>query len=383
MQTPLQRLHKRVVVEHVTNLLNPRAPLAPAQAKATTLPPLAGEDWVVPLTWAGTTSRHPYANLGDALSPIVVSALSGLPIAYHRFESNRERMAAVGTIGHKFAGGTVHFWGTGLNPWKGVMDAPGRYELPPNTRFEVHAMRGPASANHLRRRGLEVPEVYGDPVWFTPMIFPPATEKRYELGVILHVAELYKPGESEGIPRLPRLKRYRIAPALQEQVKLFTTLTDPTLASIEARIQAITACKRIASTSLHGLALAEAYGIPCVYMPYAAGGGMNVSMVRKNRVVDYRMRDFYLGMGVKQRFIFRQLGDEPTPWKVLMRAIDRHWSPIDWSPSAFLDAFPLPIAFNPLKDAPLFEQGELDQGELDQDEQSASPQRSMLSRIRF
>lgn len=370
MQTPLQRLHKRVVVEHVTNLLNPRAPLAPAGTKASALPPLAENDWVVPLTWAGTNSRHPYANLGDALSPIVVSVLSGLPVAYHRFESSRERMAAVGTIGHKFTGGTVHFWGTGLNPWRGVMDAPGRYELPPNTTFEVHAMRGPASANHLRRRGLEVPEVYGDPVWFTPQIFPAATEKRYELGVILHVAELYQPGELHSVPHIPKIKRYHVPPSLRENVKLCTTLTDPALDSIAARVREITACKRIASTSLHGLVLAEAYGIPCVYMPYAAGRGMSVSMVKKNNAVDYRMRDFYLGMGVKRRFIFGQLGDEPIPWNTLIRQIDRHWTPIDWSPEAFLDAFPLPLAFNPLHDPPLFEQPE-------------SPQRSSLSRIRF
>lgn len=372
MHSPLQRLHKRVVVEHVTHLLTPRAPLAPAGANARTLPPLQGADYVVPLTWAGTTARHPYANLGDALSPIVVSALSGLPVAYHRFESSRERMAAVGTIGHKFAGGTVHFWGTGLNAWRGIMDAPGRYELPADTRFEVHAMRGPASANHLRRRGLEVPEVYGDPVWFTPKIFPPAPAKRYELGVILHVAELYKPGEGEGIPRLPRWKRYRIPPHLRDQVKVFTTLTEPTLTSIAARIREITACKRIVSTSLHGLVLAEAYGIPCVYMPYAAGRGMTVSMVRKNAKVDYRMRDFYLGMGVKQRFIFGQLGDEPTPWKALMRQIDRHWTPIDWSPVAFLEAFPLPLAFDPLTEPPLFEQAV-----------APTPRRSPLTRIRF
>ncbi|MEO1147834.1 MAG: polysaccharide pyruvyl transferase family protein [Cyanobacteria bacterium J06638_22] len=371
MQTPFQRLHKRVVVEHVTNLLNPRAPLAPAGEKSRALPPLADNDWVVPLTWAGTNSQHPYANLGDALSPIVVSALSGLPIAYHRFESSRERMAAVGTIAHKFAGGTVHFWGTGLNPWRGVMDTQGRYELPPNTTFEIHAMRGPASANHLRRRGLEVPEVYGDPVWFTPKIFPAATEKRYELGVILHVAELHDAGVPDELPQIPKIKRYQMPSSLkEEQVKLLTTVTEPTLDSIEAQIREITACKRIASTSLHGLVLAEAYGIPCVYLPYAAGQGQTVSMIKKTSAVDYRMRDFYLGLGVKQRFIFGQMPDEPTPWHALIQAIDHHWTLIDWSPEAFLEAFPLPLAFNPLSDPPLFEQPE-------------SPQRSILSRIRF
>jgi len=335
-------------MDYVTNFFRPRAPLAEPGSKATTLPFLEETtDWVVPLTWAGTTRHFPHANLGDALGPLLVSALSGLPIAYQRFEANTERLATVGTIGHKFSGGTVHFWGTAFNPARSRKDAPILYEIPANTTLKIHALRGPGSAYHLRQLGLEIPPVYGDPVWFLPSIFPAAPEKRYDLGVVVHVSELQMPLATSDLK--PRLRRYLIPPDLQAQVRIFNTVVPPTAEAIANLIQEITACKCIISTSLHGLVMAEAYGIPCAYLSPAGQGGAVLPMHLPKMGVDYRIRDFYRGMGLWYRFVYRQPPNRLTDWEQVIETVTQNWEPIEWSPEAFLEAFPLPLAFNPLK----------------------------------
>ncbi|HLP67330.1 MAG TPA: hypothetical protein VK181_07405, partial [Rhizobium sp.] len=45
------------------------------------------------LSWVWTTHSHPDCNLGDALSPVVVSALCGLPVQRAAFGANMERLA--------------------------------------------------------------------------------------------------------------------------------------------------------------------------------------------------------------------------------------------------------------------------------------------------
>jgi pyruvyltransferase len=351
MLTAFRKFPKRMVADSVANLFRPRAPLAEPGNKTTTLPHLDDHGYVVPMTWAATTPKNPDANLGDALSPIIVSALSGLPITYHRFESHTERLASVGTIGHKFVGGTVHYWGTGFNPARGRKDQPGLYKVAPGTTLKIHALRGPVSAHPLRQLGVDVPTIYGDPVWFLPSIFPAAPEKHYDLGVIVHISELQKARADAGVRPIHR--RYRVPPAMEGRIKFFNTFVTPnSIEAIAARIQEITACKCIVSTSLHGLVIAEAYGIPCSYLHYRGRGSVVMSMEDPSFHIDYRIRDFYRGVGLRERFVYRQEKHERTNWARMIEVVTQNWEPIDWSPEAFLETFPLPLAFNPLSGNP-------------------------------
>ncbi|MFM7426572.1 MAG: polysaccharide pyruvyl transferase family protein [Elainella sp.] len=305
----------------------------------------------IPLAWAATSNHHPYANLGDALSPILVSALSGLPIVHRNFESSQRRLACVGTIAHGFKHGAVHVWGTGLDPKKNPVDPDlPRYQRPAKTNFHVHAVRGLYTAQVLRSQGIEVPPIYGDPVWFLPSIIEPAAEKRYELGVVVHLTELAERTTTAAVN--PGFLRYQIPPALRDQIRIITTLTEPSFVALEARVQEITACKRIVSTSLHGLVIGETYGIPSVPLRIAGRGTAFVQLDNLQDRLDRRVRDFYSGVGVEKLFVYGQRRHEPMDWEQLIDAIDRYWSPLTWSPEQFLDAFPLPLAFNPLQNRP-------------------------------
>lgn len=301
----------------------------------------------IPLSWAATSGKHPHANLGDALSPVLVSALSGLPVVHRDFESQQRRLACVGTIAHGFKHGAVHFWGTGIDYQKNPVNADlCYYQKPANTNFHVHAVRGLFTAEVLKSQGIKVPPVYGDPVWFLPSIIPPAPEKRYELGVIVHLTELSE--QSSRAVVNPNLLRYHIPPALQNSIRIITTLTEPSFAALEKRVHEITACKRIVSTSLHGLVISETYQIPCVSLRVVRQGAALARLQEEQERIDQRIRDFYSGVGVKNLFVYGQSRRKLTDWEHLINAIDRYWTPLVWSPERFLDAFPLPLAFNPL-----------------------------------
>lgn len=139
----------------------------------------------VPLCWVATTDEHPFANLGDALSPVIVGVLSGRSIKHQHFDANSVRFACVGTIGQDLKGGTIHLWGTGIDAKKkAINQGRSSYQCPDNTTFHVHALRGPFSAQVFFSQGVDVPPVYGDPVWFLPSLISPADQRQYELGVI-------------------------------------------------------------------------------------------------------------------------------------------------------------------------------------------------------
>ncbi|HEY9647972.1 MAG TPA: hypothetical protein V6C88_16475, partial [Chroococcidiopsis sp.] len=64
--------------------------------------------------------------------------------------------------------------------------------------------------------------------------------------------------------------------------------------------------------------------------------------------LNWRMRDFYAGIGNKTIFTYGQQRHIETDWLDLIDAIDRGWSPLSWSPDNFLEAFPLPLQYNPI-----------------------------------
>ena len=100
----------------------------------------------IPLSWVGQSAKQSYFNLGDALSPVIVSFISGLPVKHVAAKSRETRLAAVGTIGHMFRGGDVSFWGTGTSPHLNPHDAPKEkvpYSRPQDTTITTYATRGP------------------------------------------------------------------------------------------------------------------------------------------------------------------------------------------------------------------------------------------------
>ena len=304
----------------------------------------------IPLAWAGATMEMNYLNWGDALSPVMVALMSGLPIRRVPTRSKSLRLGAVGTVGHGFDLGQIFFWGTGTSEWRNP-SAPlaerEPYAVTPGTEITVCATRGPYSAKILG--GHNVP--YGDPVWLLPRFHNPQVEKKYELGIILHLSEL----ESRELDAGPAdwVKRAHIPAELADKVTIINTLTAIDPDGLRAKTDEILACKRIVSTSLHGMVVAETYGIPCLY--FAVRGikpetrGLS-SEPLDDPFLDARIRDLYQGIGRTLLPMYIQPRGEASDFQAVMDAVDQAWEPCDIDQDALIAAFPLdtqPLAFAP------------------------------------
>ncbi len=307
--------------------------------------PLArlAQQGAIPLAWATAPDGHNYLNLGDALSPIMVTLVTGKPTRLVSIRSPQARMAAVGTIGHSFAGGEIWFWGTGSSRYLNAGE-PGKERIPfkraPNTTYNLCATRGPVSRAILSE-GAEAPApTYGDPVWLLPRFYRPKVEKKWELGVIIHLADL----QDRAFEAHPKAHHHRYAVSDDEKssVKLINTVTDVSIDAMRERLDDILACKRIVSTSLHGMVIAEAYGIPCLYFsPRGAEPGLTTIPLDPDGDLDLRITDLYLGIGESKIAAYNQPRNKRTQWEDVFKAIDASWTPKTFDEDALIGASPL------------------------------------------
>jgi pyruvyltransferase len=312
---------------------------AQLQAAKAALAKKVSDTGQVPLTWVATTNTFKLCNWGDALNPVIVSAISGLACARFNFNSNNERLAAVGTIGHNLHNGVVHMWGPGVDAKRDPLNPNAtQYSRPPNTQFCIHALRGPYSRAVMTSQGIEAPEVYGDAGLFLPKIVSPRAKKKYELGVIVHISELQSPS----VVATVKSEFTRYFGGEQHGVKLISTYHDATWDAFCDKTQEIMECKRIASTSFHGLIIPQAYGIPSVYFATGYEGAKKLRIKEDYAVIDHRIADFYAGANVDSIPSFGTLRSGTTRWQDLITYIDKNCPPIPVDQTAFLDAFPLP-----------------------------------------
>lgn len=298
----------------------------------------------IPLSWVTTTGKERYLNLGDALSAVIVGMMSGLPVHHVAAKSSATRLAAVGTIGHMFSGGDVSFWGTGTSPHLNPHQASELkvpYARPADTRMSVYATRGPFSRRILAPDATG-PAVYGDPLWLLPRFHTAPVEKRYELGVILHLSELAD-RDFDAHPK-DDTRRHVIHEADRSSVRLINTVTPVSVDALRERLDDILSCKRIISTSLHGMVFAESYGIPCLYFsPRSSKSGPDKIDLTSEEGLDLRFVDLYRGLGLDTLDVWYQPRKQETDWNTVITAIDRIWAPKRFDDQPLIEAFPLPL----------------------------------------
>ncbi|MEO1776562.1 MAG: polysaccharide pyruvyl transferase family protein [Pseudomonadota bacterium] len=296
----------------------------------------------VPLAWAGGTPAQDYLNLGDALSPVMVALLCGLPVERVPVTSRQLRLGAVGTIGQNFRSGHAVFWGTGCSPYRRAAGRPrARFEPDPGMTATLAATRGPLSAMLLSGGG--APDIpFGDPVWLLPRFHAPPVTPKWDLGVIVHLSDLEGPGLAARAD--PAVPCFGVSGEDVGRVRLITTRTEVSAEALGARIDEILACRRILSRSLHGLVIAESYGIPCLTLADGARAGVEEVRISPSATLDWRMLDLYAGLGCDRLPVWRQPRDLPTDWSAAMQAIDTAWSPVHLDEGALIGAFPLDLA---------------------------------------
>lgn len=178
-------------------------------------------------------------NYGDLLSKYLVEKISGKKIRWYRPHLKPERnFFVIGSIlNHSDCQSII--WGSG------IIDRKHNVEL-----AEVKAVRGPLTRLRLLELSIDCPEVYGDPALLLPRFHQLIKDKKHEIGIVPHyidfdlINNLYKKDTN---------------------VRVINLLTK----DIKKTTNEIIECSYIISSSLHGLIIAHAYGIPAIWVKYS------------------------------------------------------------------------------------------------------------------
>lgn len=242
-------------------------------------------------------------NFGDVLGPYIVERISGkkplytpllhtgfnkkfiltyLRAFYNRKLSFRETwyniqflfgkkqrlLITIGSIIDWYTNPNCDIWGAGIMF---------RNSQVANAHF--YAVRGKYSQLRLSELGYKVPEVIGDPALLTPLVYTPSSEKKYTLGIIPHYLHY-----DESIAKLDYDKI------------LVINLLDP----IEKVIEDVNSCDKVISSSLHGIIIAHAYGIPALWFDLSKAdiGGD-----------DIKFADYFSSVALNEYNFFKIEGD--------------------------------------------------------------------------
>lgn len=219
-------------------------------------------------------SGYPYydrggrpANLGDELAiPICKWMLDKKNIKIDKPISKKKHLITVGSgVLASFQNATI--WGSGIM-YDGLKGAWWEeYYKATHRNLDIRAVRGPMTREMLIKLGHNCPEVYGDPGILMPLIYQP----NYK---IINREE----------------KEYAIIPQFTTENEVRKYFTDDMIISMNTNdyksvIDKIVSCKVVYSSSLHGIILAESYGIPAIFFRGIPS------------IIDFKYKDYYASTG--------------------------------------------------------------------------------------
>ncbi|HNS21161.1 MAG TPA: polysaccharide pyruvyl transferase family protein [Sedimentisphaerales bacterium] len=241
-------------------------------------------------------------NFGDAMSPMVCERLAGCPVVYA--DRRHCDLVAQGSLLHRFREWffhpPIHVWGTGY-----IEECRAR-----RSRFHYHAVRGHLSARLIRGAMIDT---FGDPGLLADVLWPELcrTPKRHKIGLVPHYSE-------------------RTHPA----VKQLMDLTDDSLMidvfqDVTEVLRQVASCECVLSSSLHGLVVADAFGVPNAWLRLSGE-------LRGN---EFKFRDYYSVYGLDQTV--RPLTAEEITLQRLARITDEYARPgLDQIKENLIRAFP-------------------------------------------
>ena len=179
-------------------------------------------------------------NLGDELAPIIYKWMLGKKeiLPTQEIKETKHLLTVGSVIGMGNFNATI--WGSGIHT---LRTAKITIEKENFVRYDIRAVRGPITHSILLLAGYDCPKVYGDPAVLMPLIYGGKKEKiKTDVSIIKHITNDTS-REEKGYP----------------YIRMNTT-------DYRKVIDQIVNSKKIISSSLHGIILAEAYGIPAVFL---------------------------------------------------------------------------------------------------------------------
>ncbi|WP_352287856.1 polysaccharide pyruvyl transferase family protein [Psychrobacter sp. GW64-MNA-CIBAN-0177] len=200
-------------------------------------------------------------NFGDLIGPYLVSKITGTPVLNIK-NLKHPGIMTVGSIIQMIDRKDMVIWGSGL-----------MYKLKDTqiNSFKDNApyilsVRGQESAQHLIDSGISVPDqkFYGDPALILPLFYTPSIRGSKKIGICPHY--IHKPYFLKSLTG-------------KDNLRIINVQND-----VETVVDEIASSAVCISTSLHGLIIAQAYGIPWVWLEVcdkSLSGG------------DFKFKDFF------------------------------------------------------------------------------------------
>lgn len=222
----------------------------------------------IKLYWCRGKGREDPAhrNFGDYLSPLIVEMAARKSVEYAPIY--RADLMAIGSILGREAKAKRFLMSRRMHVWGSGTDAPGKVF---SGRHYYHAVRGAKTREQIAGRD-NADTVFGDPgllasQWWEGRYRP---EKRYTLGFIPHYTD-QGAGVVEYMSKQPNVK----------VIDVFWP--------VDEVLRTIQQCHFVISSSLHGLIVADAFGVPNRRVVIASG-----------KISDYKFVDYYSAFGLDE-----------------------------------------------------------------------------------
>ncbi|MDD6786028.1 MAG: polysaccharide pyruvyl transferase family protein, partial [Eggerthellales bacterium] len=174
-------------------------------------------------------------NIGDYLAPLINDWMLSKEGIENHVDKGPVFLASVGSVlGLSLNDCTV--WGSGL-----LSDQISPTINPSHKKMDIRAVRGPNTKAFLESRGYQCPDVFGDPAMLMPLLYP--AEPREKKGPVV-------------------IKHYRATQDVPDNLRHLDILTS----DYKGFIHELLASTLVISSSLHGIILAESYGVPAVLL---------------------------------------------------------------------------------------------------------------------
>jgi len=221
---------------------------------------------VIKLYWCRGKGRDDpnQQNFGDYLSPLLVEMLSGQAVQYAPI--HKADMMAIGSIMNRERKAKRFFLPRRLHVWGAGTDAPGHVF---SGRHYYHAVRGHKTLEQID--SLKGQPALGDPGLLAAHWWEgrPKPAKRYRLGVIPHYVD-------------------RDHPLIQHAQSLPGVRVIDVFWPVEEVLRTIQECEYIISSSMHGLIVSDAFGVPNRRLRLSSG-----------LISDFKFCDYYSVFGME------------------------------------------------------------------------------------
>ncbi|SFT45485.1 pyruvyltransferase [Algoriphagus locisalis] len=173
-------------------------------------------------------------NVGDLLSFVVFNFIKNQYSLDDSRVKRTIRLFGIGSIIHAAKSDMV-VWGSGVHDED--------REVGPGVKLDIRAVRGPLTMKMVERYGYKCPNIFGDPALLLPLFYIP---EKYEIQDFLIIPHYSKEDEIDF--------RYK--------GNMISTLTS----DWKTFINRVANSRLVISGSLHGIIIAEAYGVPAILL---------------------------------------------------------------------------------------------------------------------